>query len=136
MHERIQRTIARLLFVFCCAVPTLFTCLCILVTWTPWYHQHALQNLEAEFSLATGLSIEIEDFEKTTPSGFCLLGVTIREPETTHEIARIRKIEHITEAGEVTILLQQPDSAKTGRTMGAIAEAGELWSNEETAYGD
>lgn len=109
MHERTQRMTARLLFVFCCAVPTCFTCLCILMTWTPWYHHRALQRLEAKLSLTTGLAIEIEEFEKAAPSIYRLHGVTIREPETTHEIARIREIEHVTEDGEVTILLQQPE---------------------------
>ena len=79
------------------------------MTWTPWYHHRALQRLEAELSLTTGLAIEIEDFEKATPSSYRLHGITIREPETTHEVARIRKIEHVTEGGEVTILLQQPE---------------------------
>ena len=64
MHERIQRTTARLLFVFCCAVPTCFTCLCILVTWTPWYHYRALAKLELELSHTTGLVIEVDDFEQ------------------------------------------------------------------------
>lgn len=109
MHERTQRTTARLLFVFCCAVPTCFTCLCILMTWTPWYHQRALAKLEAEFSHTTGLVIEIADFEKATPSSFRLLGVTIREPETAQEIAHIREIEHVAEGGRVTLLLQQAE---------------------------
>ena len=79
------------------------------MTWTPWYHHRALQRLEAKLSLTTGLAIEIEEFEKAAPSIYRLHGVTIREPETTHEIARIREIEHVTEDGEVTILLQQPE---------------------------
>jgi hypothetical protein len=79
------------------------------MTWTPWYHHRALKKLEAELSHTTGLVIEIEDFEKETPSSFRLLGVTIREPETAHEIAHIREIEHVEEGGEVTLLLQQPE---------------------------
>ena len=109
MHERIQRTTARLLFVFCCAVPTCFTCLSILMTWTPWYHYRALAKLELELSHTTGLVIEVDDFERTTPSNFRLLGVTIREPETTRKIAHIREIQHVQEDDRVTLLLQQPE---------------------------
>ena len=109
MHERTQRTTARLLFVFCCAFPTSVTCLCILMTWTPWYHSKALTTLERELSHTTGLIIEIDDFEKPAPANFRLFGVTVREPETTEVIAQIREIQHVEKNGCVTLLLQQPE---------------------------
>lgn len=109
MHERTQRTTAKLLFVFCCALPTCFTCLCILVTWTPWYHHRALQKLESKLSHSTGLVIEIDDFLQTSPSRLHLYGVTVKEPETAREIAHVRELERVDDGNQVTLLLQQPE---------------------------
>ena len=109
MHERTQRTTARLLFVFCCAIPTCFTCLCIVVTWTPWYHHRALQSLESKLSHTTGLVIEIDDFQQASPSSLQLYGVTVKEPETGREIVHVRELERVNDGDQVTLLLQQPE---------------------------
>ena len=55
MHERTQRAMARLMFVFCCAIPTLVTISVIVFTWTPWYHHRCLSQIEAKLSDETGL---------------------------------------------------------------------------------
>ncbi len=109
MHERTQRAIARMTFVFCCAVPTLVTCVIIAVTWTPWWHRRSLAAIEASLSRDTGLVLQIADFKRAAPSTLCLYGVEIFEPETGHEVARVREIQWVQRGQEVSILLQQPE---------------------------
>ena len=109
MHERTQRAIARLMFVFCCAVPTAFTIVCVLVTWTPWYHQRTLRAIEAGLSKETGLVVEIEDFQRSAPSMLRLYDVRVLEPENRHEVARVRELQWVSGSDEVSILLHQPE---------------------------
>ena len=68
MHERTQRAIARLLFVFTCAVPTAMTLIYVLITWTPWFSNRTLRVLEAEISLATRLEVQIGHYERLSPT--------------------------------------------------------------------
>lgn len=109
MHERTQRAIARLMFVFCCAAPTCLTFLCILVTWTPWHHQRSLREIEARLSQSTGLGIEIDDFQRSSPSTLELYGVRVIEPESQREVARVREIQWVNDGQHVSVLLQQPE---------------------------
>ncbi|MGI9475051.1 MAG: hypothetical protein ACR2NZ_26195 [Rubripirellula sp.] len=109
MHERTQRAIARLMFVFCCAVPTCLTFLCILVTWTPWHHHRTLRAIEARLSQSTGLQIEIDDFQRSSPSTLELFSVRVVEPESQNEVARVREIQWVDDGKRVSILLQQPE---------------------------
>jgi hypothetical protein len=109
MHERTQRAVSRLLFVFCCAVPTMITMLCVLVTWTPWYHNRALESLESAFSRDTGLIVQIEDFRRIAPSSLDLYQVLVLDPETQQEVARVRKLQWVSNDEEVAIVLHQPE---------------------------
>lgn len=109
MHERTQRAIARLLFVFCCAIPTLVTTCCVITTWTPWYHQRALRALEAAASRETSLVVSIDDFGRSSPSTLRLFGVRVLDPETNREIARVREMQWVTRDDESAILLLQPE---------------------------
>ena len=109
MHERTQRAIARLLFVFCCAVPTLLTSVCVLVTWTPWYHHRQLSQTAKAISSETGLIVELDDLEFPAPSRLHLFGVRVLDPETRHEIARVRELEWVTRDDGVSMLLHQPE---------------------------
>ncbi len=109
MHERTQRAIARLMFVFCCAVPTALTFMCVLVTWTPWYHNRALRTIQAELSRDTGLIVEIEEFERVAPSTIHLHWVRVLEPETRLEVASVRRIEWVSGNEQTSILLHQPE---------------------------
>jgi hypothetical protein len=109
MHERNQRAIARLMFVFCCALPTSLTVVCILVSWTPWYHQRSLRSIEEELSQDTGLIVQIEDFKRATPSTWHLIGVRVTDPETELEVAQVREVHWVSGSNEVSIWLHQPE---------------------------
>lgn len=109
MHERTQRAIARMTFVFCCALPTLATLSIILVSWTPWWHRRALAAIEADLSRDTGLVLQIADFKRATPATWCLYRVEIFDPETGREVARVREIRWCDRGDEISILLQQPE---------------------------
>lgn len=109
MHERTQRAVARLMFVFCCAVPTSMTMMVILVTWTPWYHARALRALEARLSQETGLIIEIDAFERSTPSSVVLKDVRVIQPETHRQVARAYRVNWAVVNDGVTIVLKQPE---------------------------
>ena len=63
-------------------MPTSLTFLCVLVTWTPWYHNRALRTIQAGLSRETGLIVEIEDFQRASPSTIHLHDVRVLEPET------------------------------------------------------
>ncbi|MDF1845108.1 MAG: hypothetical protein P1U77_27155 [Rubripirellula sp.] len=109
MHERTQRAVARLMFVFCCAVPTAITFGCVIVTWTPWYHANCVRQMERELSDATGLVVQLQDLQRTAPGGWDLHGVELIDPETNREVARVRKIQWASENGEASLLLHQPE---------------------------
>ena len=109
MHERTQRAVARLVFLFCCAVPTGTTLAIILTTWTPWYHERCLRALEASLSRDTGMVIQIEDFERNAPSLLRLHDVRVLEPETTREVARVRVITWVAREDRAAIRLSQPE---------------------------
>ncbi len=109
MHERTERAIARLLFVFCCAVPTFVTLLIVLVTWTPWYHRGQLRELATELSRDTGLIVNLEDFQRISPFKTTLHNMRLIESETGSEVARIRQMTWLREADRIGILLRQPE---------------------------
>lgn len=109
MHERTQRAVARLMFLFCCAVPTLITLCCVIVTWTPWYHHRVLASLSRELSRETGLIVQIGDFRRPAPGTLHLYTVRLLEPETRREVARVRELQWVSRSDEATILLHQPE---------------------------
>ena len=108
MHERTSRAVARLLFVFCCAVPTSFMMMLILATWTPWYHDHCLSSLEQKLALHTEMIFEIGDFERPTPTSLRLFRVRVLNPETGVEVATARQVEWDEKEGWAGVLLRQP----------------------------
>ena len=109
MHERTQRAIARLLFVFCCALPTVATVFCVLATWTPWYHARVLRGLENQVSVASGMIVQVDDFRRSAPSTVHLSGVRIINPETLHDVAKVREVQWSERSNEVAIQLHQPE---------------------------
>ncbi len=109
MHERTRRAIARMTFVFCCAVPTVITLSIILVSWTPWWHQRSLTAIESSLSRDTGLIVRIDNFRRSAPSTLYLYDVEFLEPETGREVARVREIQWAKRGDDVAIWLQQPE---------------------------
>ena len=109
MHERTERAIARLLFVFCCAIPTVATILMILVSWTPWYHEIQRKQLATELSLESGLTVRLADFDHDSPSSWTLHQVQVIEPETNKEVARVRRVTWEKTGDTVSIGLHQPE---------------------------
>ncbi len=108
MHERTQRALARLMFVLCCALPTLVTLGIILVTWTPWYHHRSRIALESRLGEEMGLVVRIADFARLSPYALTLSGVELSEPETGRPIAQVRLAEWATSGGRSALRLSQP----------------------------
>lgn len=122
MHERTQRAVARLLFVFCCAVPTSFILLSILVTWTPWYQSRRLAEVTYRLCRETGLVFQIDRCDLVAPGKYILENVQIRDPETGSPVATIRVIEYLEDNNGVGLLLHQPEiqSAGLGRAWSLV----------------
>ncbi len=108
MHERTQRALARLMFVLCCALPTLGTMFVILLTWTPWYHNRSRLALEKLLSDETGLVVTIENFSQTSPYLLTLQDVVLMEPETRREVASFRLAEWATRNEGSALRIHQP----------------------------
>lgn len=117
MHERTERAIARLLFVFCCAVPTLLTMLIILVGLTPWHHHRKLRALTRELTDDTGLIVSIEDFQRISPFKQTLFGIRLVDAETEGEVVRVREATWFSEDDRVGVMFHQPEfqSSKLAR---------------------
>lgn len=124
MHERTSRALARLLFVGCCAIPTLLTLITIMVTWTPWYHQRCLRALENKLSAATGLTFAIDDFDRLTPHRMKLHGIRvyhpeIHHPETDSEILRVASLVWQSDGDANVLQVQQPE-LQAGQIRAAV----------------
>lgn len=109
MHERTQRAIARLMFVFCCAIPTSLTLFCVLVTWTPWYHRYQLGAIVARVSREADMIVEIDDFRRDAPNAMRLFGVRVLDSETQQVVAKVREVGWISRGTGTSILLHQPE---------------------------
>ncbi|MEM6365404.1 MAG: hypothetical protein AAF745_13340 [Planctomycetota bacterium] len=109
MHERTMRSIARWLFVLCCAMPTVLTCLAIIATATPTYSRIQINHIRQELSLRTGLGFEIKDLDRISPSESILHGVKLVDPETNATIGTIRVVQFLRDDHETIIRLSQPE---------------------------
>ena len=109
MHERTQRSLSRLVFVVCCALPTCFTLVAIIVTWTPWHHQRKIRIHEEQLSKSTGLLVRIGDYRTLSPSMVRLSQVKMIDPETETPIVNVRQIDWSRDHGQTLILMQQPE---------------------------
>jgi len=97
------------MFVFCCAVPTALTLFCVLVTWTPWYHQGVLSSLEQHLSTELGLIVEIGQLHRDSPTQWQLENVRLIQAETREEVMRIRRLQWNEDAQQTSLLLHQPE---------------------------
>ncbi|MCO8120177.1 hypothetical protein NHH03_00385 [Stieleria sp. TO1_6] len=122
MHERTQRAVARLLFVFCCAVPTSLVVMTVLVTWTSWYQSRQLAKLTYQLGRETGLVFQIDSCQQIAPGKYVLKNVRMSDPETGRNIAKIRLIDYLHDEDRVGIWLHQPElqSAGLGRAWSLI----------------
>ncbi|OYP35743.1 hypothetical protein [Rhodopirellula sp. MGV] len=114
MHERTQRAIARLLFVFCCAVPTCLVLTTILITWTPWYTQRQLSRIEYELGRETGLVVHIDEFDQVAPGKYALQQVRLDDPETGSTVAEIRLVDFYRGERQIGMLLHQVTIRSSG----------------------
>ncbi|MCC9599706.1 hypothetical protein LOC67_03960 [Stieleria sp. JC731] len=114
MHERTQRAIARLLFVFCCAVPTFLVLSTVLVTWTPWYTHRQLTRIEYELGRETGLIVHIDDFDQVAPGKYALQNVRLDDPETNATVAEIRLVDYYRGERQIGMLLHQVTLRSSG----------------------
>ncbi len=122
MHERTQRAVARLLFVFCCAVPTSAVLLAIMVSWTPWYQARRLAGFEHRLALETGLVFQIDRCRQVAPGKYVLENVRIRDPETHAAVATIRLIDFFRDENQLGVFLHQPrlESSGLGRAWSLL----------------
>lgn len=109
MHERTMRAVARWLFLSCCAVPTVVTLLVIVALSTPWAHRRAIQQVQRELGLRTGLSCRIGDFERISPSQWRLEDVELADAETGRLVARVRVVNWVRDDVETSIAMSQPE---------------------------
>ena len=109
MHERTQRSLTRLVFVLCCALPTFLTLLVILIQMTSWYHQRCMDAIERTLTQATGLVVQIDDYQVISPSSTRLKQVRLLDPETGVEVAKVRQVDWMDEEGKTSIRMQQPE---------------------------
>ncbi|MEM9586762.1 MAG: hypothetical protein AAGA03_05740 [Planctomycetota bacterium] len=109
MHERTSRAIARLLFLFCCAVPTLLVVGMILLTWTPWYHGRVHRNLEQTLLTRTGLRIQFDSLYQGKPDVWQLTKVRLRDQETDREVGKIREVVRSEDGDEFVLMLRSPE---------------------------
>ncbi|TWT71073.1 hypothetical protein Pan14r_33830 [Crateriforma conspicua] len=92
MHERTSRAMARLLFVACCAMPTLLTLAVIIVCRSPWYHRSEIRALESNLEIHTGLDFQIGDFHRAAPDRIELSDVQLRHPETGRPVLDLYRV--------------------------------------------
>lgn len=109
MHERTQKAICRLVFVFACAVPTLLTMTWIAITWTPWFYRWEKQQVETELTKRLGLRVAVERFSRPAPGMLRLEGVVVAEPETFAEVARVRLAVFANRDRKNVLQLHQPE---------------------------
>jgi hypothetical protein len=114
MHERTQRAVARLLFVFCCAVPTSIVFTTILVTWTSWYQSKKLAEITYNLGRETGLVFAIDDCRMIAPGKYILENVRVSDPDSGLQIATIRMIDYFRGTDRVGIFLHQPELQSAG----------------------
>ena len=117
MHERTERAIARLLFVFCCAIPTVITLTVILISWLPWYQNAQRDELATYLSSETEFLVSIDKATRPAPGKRIIESIALSDPETGNEIARVRTVTWLTKSDQVGILLGQPElqSARLGQ---------------------
>lgn len=109
MHERTQRGLARLMFVLCCAVPTVVTLLVVIAMATPWYATKVRTHVERELARDTGLIVRIGRYQRTAPSVIRIDDLHLFQPETNREVATVRQVEWVARDNEISILLRQPE---------------------------
>jgi hypothetical protein len=114
MHERTQRAVARLLFVFCCAVPTSIVFTMILVTWTSWYQSKKLAEITYDLGRETGLVFQIDRCRMIAPGKYVLDNVRVSDPDSGLQIATIRMIDYFRGKDRVGIVLHQPELQSAG----------------------
>ncbi len=114
MHERTQRAVARLLFVFCCAVPTSIVFLSILVTWTSWYQTRKLAELTHNLGLQTGLVFQVDRCQRIAPGKYVLENVRVSDPDTRQHVVTIRLIDYFHGRDHVAMVLHQPEFQSAG----------------------
>lgn len=114
MHERTQRAVARLMFVFCCAVPTSIVFAMILVSWTPWYQSRKLAELTYALGRETGLEFEIGRCDRIAPGKYVLENVRVSDPDSRQPVATIRLIDYFHDDHQVAVILHQPQFQSAG----------------------
>lgn len=109
MHERTERAVARLLFVFLCALPTAITSSVVLVSVTPWYADHRRRAIQHELATRLGVRVEIERVEHPSPQATRLVGLRMLHPETGGEVGRVRLVTWTRGDTKRAVRLSQPE---------------------------
>ena len=109
LHEKTIRSICRLVFVACCAVPTLMTIVILLWRATPYHRERQIRRVETAIRDATGLNVGAGDVSFPTPSRIAIDSLELRDVETEQEVARCRKADIMLDDTQFVVELQQPE---------------------------
>lgn len=108
MHERTQRLLCQMVFVFACALPTAGTIAAVMLRKSSWFHDWQCTKLEQQLTDRFGLSFEIGKLEVLAPQALQLESVRVIDPETEAEVASVRLIQWYENEGRAVVRLSQP----------------------------
>ncbi len=108
-HERTQRSIVRMLFFFAAALPTIALCVCIVVSWTPWYQSYRIASWNRWLSSQLGMHVTIDQIRTPSPNLTEFEYITILHPESNREVARVRLVEAFHSTQGWALRLAQPE---------------------------
>ncbi|MEC8474090.1 MAG: hypothetical protein VXZ38_05530 [Planctomycetota bacterium] len=109
MHERTQQAIGRLLFVLCCAGPSILTITWILITCTTWFQNQTTQDLQERMESALGLSVTFESYQHPAPNHWVFANLNLRHPETLKRVGKVREAHWLIQGNDARMLLEQPE---------------------------
>lgn len=109
MHERTQQAIGRLLFVFCCAGPSILTITWILITCTTWFQNRTTQDLQGRMESTLGLTVTFESYQHPAPDHWVFGNLNLRHPETLKLVGKVREAHWLIQGNEARMLLEQPE---------------------------
>ncbi|QDT58394.1 hypothetical protein SV7mr_08860 [Stieleria bergensis] len=114
MHERTERAVARILFVFCCALPTFLILSAILYRSTPWHQNAVLAKFSQQLGRELGLIVKMQQCQQVAPGKYILHSVKLIDPETESHLGSIRRIDYLQQDDHLGIVLHQPELQSAG----------------------
>jgi hypothetical protein len=108
-HERTQRSIVRMLFLFAAALPTMCLCVWVIASWTPWYQSYRVASWNHWLSSQLGMHVSIQNIRTPSPNLIEFESIIISHPESDREVARVRLVEAFRSSQGWALRLAQPE---------------------------